>query len=367
MANIDIARRRLRNQRVSGEPLDRPEDLVRWLGAVQSQEYLAAKWAMSLRLRDTTDADLDRAFNDGAFLRTHVMRPTWHFVLPEDIRWMLELTAPRIKAGLRARHLELELGPNVFARSNDALVKALGGGHSLTRQELKEVLASAGIDMSARERLSFIMSYAELDMVVCSGPMRGKQQTYALLDERAPNAKSLPRDEAIALLTRRYFTSHGPATVKDYVWWSGLTTADCRMGIEMVKGDLVSEEVDGQTYWSGTESPPEAHTASAAYLLPNFDEYGVGYADRSAHFDEAHSDSVNLRGGLALGNIAVIGGQIKGEWKRTMGKTVVFEVKVYTELDRRERDALEKAAERYGAFAGLPVELRVSTLAGGAA
>ena len=117
MANIDIAQRRLRNQRVSGEPYGRPEDLVRWMGAVQSQEYLAAKWAMSLRLRDATDPDLDRAFDEGRFLRTHVMRPTWHFVLPEDIRWMLELTAPRIKAGLRARHLELELGPGVFARA----------------------------------------------------------------------------------------------------------------------------------------------------------------------------------------------------------------------------------------------------------
>jgi hypothetical protein len=364
MANFDIAQRRLRNQRVSGEPLDRPEDLVRWMCAVQSQEYLAAKWAMSLRLRGATEADLDRAFDEGRFLRTHVMRPTWHFVLPEDIRWMLEFTAPRIKAGLRARHLELELCPGVFARSNDALVKALRGGHSLTRQEFRDVLANAGVDMSAPERLSFIMSYAELDMVVCSGPMSGKQQTYALLDERAPNAKSLPREEALALLTRRYFTSHGPATVKDFVWWSGLTTADCRAGTELVKGDLAREEVDGQTYWTGVDSPQQAHPELAAYLLPNFDEYGVGYADRSAHFDEAHTDHVNLRGGLALGNIVVIGGQIKGEWKRTLGKTVVVEVKVYMKLDRGERDALEKAAERYGVFVGLPVDLRVSTPAG---
>jgi winged helix DNA-binding protein len=284
--------------------------------------------------------------------------------LPEDIRWMLELTAPRIKMGMAYRHRELELGPEVLARANDALANALRGGRTLTRQEAREVLQRAGVDMSDIARLSHIMMHAELDMVVCSGPMRGKQQTYALLDERAPNAKSLPREEAIALLTRRYFTSHGPATVKDFVWWSGLTTADCRAGIEMVKGDLAREEADGQTYWTGVDSPPQAHPEPAAYLLPNFDEYGVGYADRSAHYDEAHTDYVNLRGGLALGNIVVIGGQIKGEWKRTLGKTVVLEVKVYVKLDRGERDALEKAAERYGAFVGLPVDLRVSTPAG---
>jgi hypothetical protein len=258
----------------------------------------------------------------------------------------------------------LGLDGATFARGNDVLAKALQGGKHLLRQELRDILQQAGIDVSDMARLNHIVSHAELDAVVCSGPMRGKQQTYALLDERAPRAKSLPREEAIALLTRRYFASHGPATVKDYVWWSGLTTADCRAGIEMVKSDLVSEEADGQTYWSGAGSPPARDPSSEAYLLPNFDEFGVGYADRSAHFDEAHSVDVNLRGGFALGNIAVIGGQIKGEWKRTMGKTVVVEVKVYTELDRRERDALEKAAERYGAFAGLAVELRVSTPAG---
>ena len=363
MANIDIAQRRLYNQRVAGEPFSTPEDLVRWLGAVQSQDYPAAKWAVAVRLRNATGADLDRAFNQGVFLRTHVMRPTWHFVLPEDIRWMLELTGHRVTAGLKSRHRQLELDAATFAHSNDVLAKALQGGQHLLRQELRDILQQAGIDVSDIARLNHIVSQAELDMVLCSGALRGKQQTYALLDERAPRAKSLPRDEALALLTRRYFTSHGPATLKDYVWWSGLTTAAAREGIAMLGGDLVSEVADGQTYWLAADAPPAAHPSAEAYLLPNFDEYGVGYADRSAHFDALHTEHVNLRGGLALGNIVVINGQIRGDWKRTLGKRAVVEVRVYTDLEAAERDALAAAAERYSAFVGLPVDLRVSTSA----
>jgi hypothetical protein len=361
MTNPDIAQRRLRNQRVASEPCDRPEDLLRWMGAVQSQDYPAAKWAMALRLRDTTEAVLDQAFNDGTLLRTHVLRPTWHFVLPEDIRWMLELTGPRVLAGLRSRHRQLELDAATFARGNDVLAEALRGGKWLTRQELRDILQKAGVDVSGVERLNHVILHAELDMVMCSGGLRGKHLTYALFDERAPHARKLPREEALALLTRRYFTSHGPATLKDYVWWSGLTTAQVREGIEAVKRDLASEDVGGQTYWTGASSPPASAPSPSAYLLPNFDEFGVGYTDRSAHFAEEHTGDVNLRGGLALGNIVVVNGQIKGEWKRTIGKTVVIEVRLYAPLGRAEHDALAAAAERYGAFVGLPVDLRVST------
>ena len=363
MTNVDIAQRRLRNQRVTGEPFDTPEDLVRWLGAVQSQDYPAAKWAIALRQRDTTDVDLDRAFNEGAILRTHVMRPTWHFVLPEDIRWMLELTGPRVTAGLKSRRRQLELDEATFARSNDVLAKALQGGKHLLRQEVRDILQQSGVDVTGIERLNHIILQAELEMVLCSGALRGKQQTYALLDERAPRAKSLPREEALALLTRRYFTSHGPATLKDYVWWSGLTTAAAREGIEMVGPDVVSEEIDGQTYWLGAGSPPAANSPAQVHLLPNFDEFGVGYADRSAHFDEEHTSNVLLLGGLALGNIVVAGGQIKGEWKRTLGKNLLIEVRLFARLNRVEQDALAATAERYGAFAGLPVDLTVTTSA----
>ena len=299
-----------------------------------------------------------------ALLRTHVLRPTWHFVLPEDIRWMLELTGPRVLAGLRSRHRQLELDEATFARGKDALAGALRGGNWLTRQELRETLQQAGVDVSGVERLNHVIMRAELDMVICSGGLRGKQLTYALFDERAPRARSLPREEALALLTRRYFTSHGPATLKDYVWWSGLTTAEARAGIEAVKRDLVSEVADGQRYWSGRDEPPAAAPSTSAYLLPNFDEFGVGYTDRSAHYSEEHTDAVNLRGGLALGNIVVVNGQIKGEWKRTLGKTVVIEARMFAELDREEHGALVASAECYGTFIGLPVDLRVSTPAG---
>src|SRR5262245_24524323 len=170
------------------------------------------------------DDSIDELFNEGKILRTHVMRPTWHFVMPEDIRWMLKLTAPRINAVSAYYFRKMELDQAVLARSNAAISKALRGKH-LTREELGQVLGRAKIDAKGL-RLIYLMIRAELDAVICSGPLRGKQFTYALLDERVPKCRTLKRDEALAELTIRYFTSHGPALLRDFVWWSGLTITD---------------------------------------------------------------------------------------------------------------------------------------------
>nr|MDQ6908888.1 winged helix DNA-binding domain-containing protein [Chloroflexota bacterium] len=234
MTHLDIAHVRLHNHHIAGTKLAAPDAVVRWLGAVQSQDYAGAKWAVGQRMHDTTDAALDQAFADGAILRTHVMRPTWHFVAPADIRWLLALTAPRVNATNAYHYRKHGLNDATFARSNAALTNALRGGAQRTRTELASVLQQAGIATNDL-RLGLIMMRAELDGVVCSGARRGKQFTYALLDERAPPAETLARDEALAELTRRYMTSHGPATVQDFVWWSGLTMTDAKAGLEMVK------------------------------------------------------------------------------------------------------------------------------------
>ena len=228
---IPIAHQRLHNQRLSSTDFKRPDEVVKWLGAVQAQDYHGAKWALAQRMQGATDARIEKAFTDGAILRTHVMRPTWHFVAPADIRWMLKLTAPRVNAASRYNYRKLELDDAFFHKSNKALARALRGGKQLTRDELRKAVGHVGVATNDLLRFSHILLRAELDGVICSGPRKGKQFTYALLDERTPKSRILARDEALAELTLRYFTSHGPATLQDFVWWSGQATSDARKGL----------------------------------------------------------------------------------------------------------------------------------------
>ena len=230
----ELVSARLVNQKLSSSKIRRAVDVVRWFGAVQAQDFNAAKWALALRMRKATDAVIEEAFNKGEILRTHVMRPTWHFVAPEDIRWLLQLTAPRVNLKAGPNYRKFELDAAVFKRSNKIFVKALRDGKHLTRPALKSMQNADGIDVTDSVRLAHILLRAELDGVICSGPRIGKQFTYALLEERAPAARALNRDEALAEITQRYFRSHGPATLQDFVWWSGLTVEDAKRGIAQV-------------------------------------------------------------------------------------------------------------------------------------
>ena len=235
MKNSKIADLRLHNQGLSETIFKDPVSVVAQLGAVQAQDYAAAKWAVAQRTKGITDAAMDQALADGTIIRTHILRPTWHFVTPADIRWMLALTAPRIHAFSFTYYRKLELDKAIFKRTNTLLIKALQGGKQLTRAELKSVLKKNSITSDDPLRFTYLIIHAELDGVICSGGRRGKQFTYALLDERVLPTKALGRDEALAELAIRYFTSHGPATLKDYIWWSGLTAQDARNGLEMIK------------------------------------------------------------------------------------------------------------------------------------
>lgn len=356
---MDIAHRRLHTQHIAGSPLQKPEDVVRWLGAVQAQDYPAAQWALGLRLGDgARDTDIEEAFTAGTILRTHVLRPTWHFVLPEDIRWLLALTAPRVHAFNAYYYRKLELDDALFARSHAIIRKALEGGKHLTRPELGAILERAGINTQDGLRLGYIIIHAELEAVVCSGPRRGKQFTYALLDERAPNARTLPHDEALAQFVLRYFTGHGPATVKDLMWWSSLTAAEVKAGIEMVKSQLIREVVDGQTYWLADTTPFVKDKSPTAYLLPNYDEYGIGYADRSAVLEASRTHELDPQRSVYFGHGIIIDGQLAGAWKRMFSKgAVVITPDTFVKLTNAESDAFAAAADRYGAFLSMPVVL----------
>jgi hypothetical protein len=351
---LDITRIRLRNQRLSGGRFAKPEEVVSWLGAVQAQEYGPAKWALGLRMQRATDAQIEAAFSEGRVLRTHVMRPTWHFVAPADIRWMLALTAPRVSAAIARYNRRLELDAAVFRRSQRAMHRALRGGRELTRQELKAVLQRAGVHADG-VRLAFIVMQAELDAVICSGPRRGKQFTYALLDERVPTSRPRPRDEAAAELARRYFTSHGPAQIHDFAWWSGLSVADARAGLATVESELARETIDGRTYWFSTSG----HTRIAprtAYLLPLFDEYLIAYKDRRAALDTSRWTHNASRDPFSAP--VVVDGRVVGGWKRIQtGDRVGIALTPFAPLDKRHVAAITDAARAYARFAGVDLDL----------
>ena len=359
MVNLEIARRRLHNQHITRREIETPQKLVEWLGAVQAQDFAGAKWALGLRLHAVTDEDIEQAFNDGAILRTHVLRPTWHFVSPADIRWLLALTAPRVQQAMAFYNRKNELDEAAFHRTNAVLAQALQGGKQLTRDELAAALREAGITTDGEQRVTFIMMQAELDGVICSGARRGKQFTYALLAERAPQARTLPRDEALAELTTRYFRSHGPATAQDFAWWSGLTLGDVKAGLALTASRLSQETIEGQTYWfspATPSSPSLQNTAQTAHLLPDYDEYTVGYTDRNAIFDAAHTGKLDPRGGLLMNTMA-LDGQIVGDWKRTFKKnSVVLAANPFVTLGAAETRLFAAAANRYAEFLQMPVD-----------
>jgi hypothetical protein len=353
----DIALQRLHNQRIEGSTLTNPAQLVGWLGAVQAQEYPAAKWALGVRLQGVTDADVDKALADGSILRTHLMRPTWHFVAPEDIRWMLALTAPRVRADSAYWIRQHELDDATFARSNEVIGRTLQGGKQLTRVQLEPALQAAGIE-TVDTRFSYLMMHAELEGLVCSGARQGKQFTYALLDERVPKIRTLSREEALAELARRYFTGHGPATLKDYIWWSGLTAADARAGLNMVKAGLLHETIGDETYWFAETPAVTAKISPAVYLLPVYDEYIVGYAERSAVYQFAPDSRRDARSNVLFYYTIVIDGQVVGTWKRTVKtKAVIVETTRFRPFSDAEDAAFAAAAQRYGDFLGLPVQI----------
>jgi Winged helix DNA-binding domain len=349
-----IADARLRNQKLTHAPFAAPENVVSWLGAVQSQDFAGAKWGVAIRMKRATDATLTAAFDEGRILRTHVMRPTWHFVSPADIRWMLALTGPRVHAVSRSYYRKQELDDQVFARSQRAFERALRDGKHLTRAELGAALRSVGISWSPL-RLSLIVLHAELDGIICSGPLRGKQFTYALLEERVPVVKPLSRDEAIAELTTRYFTSHGPATVRDFVWWSGLTVRDAKAGIEMIGPALVEESVGDLTYWRAPGRTTTRPAPPSLHLLPNYDEYLIAYKDRQVMLDKG----LPLPAGMdPYAYYVIINGRLRGTWRKAIEpKRARVTVTRFRALTREERRQLEAEAARFGAFIGLPVVL----------
>ena len=356
MNGSDVLLRRLRTQRVAcpeAQKFASVPEAVRWMGAVQSQDYLAAKWAVGQRVRGCTEVAFDGAYSRGEILRTHVMRPTWHFVAPEDLRWMLALTAPRVNALRAYQNRRHELDGPTFARCYAVIARTLRNGNHATRDELGEVLDKAKIG-GGPDRRGHILLGAELEGLVCSGPLRGKSHTYALVEERAPRVARLPsREEALCELARRFFQSHGPATLKDYAWWSGLTVADAQAGIEGSLPALAREVVGERTYFFDDRGPHRVLDDGAVHLLPNFDEYALAYVDRENMLDVRHRSRLGEHRNLLFANLVVRKGRVVGTWQRKLtNKTVSVATRLFVRPGTADRRALARAIEGYARFLG---------------
>jgi hypothetical protein len=357
---LDMVRYRLHTQLLSQSTLSQPAQVVEWLGAVQSQDYAGAKWALAQRLKAaTTNAAIDSDFNEGKILRTHLMRPTWHFVTPADIRWLLKLTAPRVHAVNAFMYRSQGLDRATLKSGNAMLEKALQDGKQLTRSELASEFQKAGrIGDGNGVRMGYFLMYAELEGLICSGARSGKQFTYALLEERVPPVKALTPDEALAELTRRYFATRGPATLQDFTWWSGLTMADAKKGMEMVKSDFVNEVWQDQSYWFASSVSPVKMKSPSAHLLPNYDEYFIGFKDRSAIAEIAEKVGIKSNDPSLIAHIVIIDGQVVGGWRRTLKKdAILIELKLFAKLTKAENQAVSEAIEQYGEFLGLPTKV----------
>jgi hypothetical protein len=326
-----------------------PVDVLKSLVAVQAQDYYGAKWALGQRTIACTDTVVEQAFTAGRILRLHIMRPTWHFVAAEDIRWLLALTAPRVNAVSAYYFRKSELDQKTINKTNRALTKALEGGNHLTRDQLRDAIKRAGIEPGDSVRLGHIMMRAELDGVVCSGARKGKQFTYALLSERAPNATTLAEDEALGKLAGSYFATRGPATLQDFVWWSGLTMSQVKRGVEIAK--VTSEVIADQSDWS---SPAKKSAKGVAHLLPPYDEYFISYKDRSAAMHPKFDQTKTVES-LVFDAPFTLDGLVVGGWQRALGKSnVTVLLKPFIKLTQVDKKAVTVAAKHYGDFLETP-------------
>jgi hypothetical protein len=353
MTYKDIIRRRLAAQRLTGEKPATPAELLTELGAMQSQDYGMSKWAIGLRLDKSTHDQVEQAIDSGEIIRIHVLRPTWHLVRAADVRWMLAVTAPQIKAAMAFRDRQLELDEKIYRRCEKIMEKALARDKYLPRNVLMPLLNKAGI-ITDDNRSSHILLRAELDGIICSGPRQGKQITYALLDERVPATGKLYPEEALAELTRRYFNGHGPATLYDFTWWSGLSVTDGKKGIGLLGPAIGQTMVGDEQYWflPGKVLPGKDVSPGIppALLLPAYDEWIIGYTDRTGLFATGHERKIITTNGI-FRPVLLCNGQVAGSWRVEEKKGVYSVTKDWFHpVSQAAQKAMTTAERKYITF-----------------
>ena len=347
-----VLAQRLATQRLSSAPTARAVDAVRLLTCVQSQERDHAFFSLGLRSRKATYAAVQREFDSGAFLRTHILRPTWHFVAPEDLRWILELTSPRVLSSMAARHRQLGLDePRRLDEGLELLAELLQDKTFRTRPELNDEFTTRGSPIKPGEQLGHLLLVAELTGLVCSGPMKGVHHSYALVDEVVPPTPSRTREEAMVELVRRYVAGHGPTTIKDFTRWATLTIADTKVALAEIGDDLEEVEVDGIPHWfDPTQVRRRSPAAPAAYLFPTYDEVVLSYPQVNFPSlpDHPYADHTDpFWAWVVLESVNV------GLWKRTVRPNVVdVEVRLAPGVTKEGRTQVRAAAQRLAHFVG---------------
>ena len=355
MNSSQILQYRLYNQHLTQNRFRSPAELVSHLGAVQAQDYAAAKWAIGLRLPGSTDEDIEQSIAKRKIIRTWALRGTLHFVAPADLRWILDLINPRLLSAYAGHFSRLGLEITLIRKSHDAITNALRDGNQLTRKELGAILKGKKIP-THEMRMNFLMVRAACDGLICLGERRGKQFTYTLLDEWIPPTRKLAREEAITQLAKRYFASHGPATIQDFAWWSGLNMADAKMAIDLIGPGFKSEKIGQSIFWCEKDLSGGSNRSSI-HLLPSFDEYIVGYADRSAPLGNIPFRRI-LNGSLFY-PVVIINGKVVGTWKRKFKKNaVLIESSFFDGSNSSQIKKIASQGKKYGKFLGINADLK---------
>jgi hypothetical protein len=348
MTSLQISQQRFLNQHVHGDQFKTANELVHWMGAIQAQDYTMSKYAIGVRLKNATDKTIEEAINNGGIIRTHVLRPTWHFVAPEDARWMLELTSKNLNRALSSNNKRLELDEKIFRKANAIIENLLRDGKHLTRKEIMEALEKKGIKTDDL-RAGHIMFRAETDLVVCNGARKEKQFTYALFDKRVPATKKFTKEESLAELALRYFSSHGPATLQDFTWWSGLSITDAKNGLELIRPRLVSEKNGENVYWLASNTNTAKTKSNATVFLPAFDEFLISYKSRETSLDPKFASKSYTTNGI-FNPIIVHNAKVIGTWKPKQEREILITPNFFEKPSEKQKQLCAKAAKEFGRF-----------------
>jgi len=353
MTTVQLRNQRLLNQQIGNTEFTKPEEIVHWMGAMQAQDFGMAKWAIGLRLPGSKEKEIEEAFNQGRILRTHLLRPTWHFVTPSDIRWLLQLTGPKILARNKYYLIKSGLDKNILKRTNDFLAKELEGAQFKTRTQLQQALAKKKIKADGM-RLAYIMMQAELDGIICSGPRLGNQFSYALIDDRVTSAEKFDATEAVGKLMNRFFESRGPATLHDFIYWSNLTMKEAKEGSELLDNRFVTEQINGHKHIYIPSDSNNKKIIQNGFLMPDYDEYGMSYKDKSFLLDKKNINRQE-KDTARLPHFIIINGVVAGTWtftKKTEGRNriVILECNLPRPLSAVKQKALDKLTKRHRSF-----------------
>lgn len=351
-----LAQYRVVSQLLINSKIESVENVVSWMGAMQAQDLNMAKWAIGIRMKNGREETINTAINDGKIFRIHALRPTWHFVDAKDLDWITDLSAPQIKAKSKGRQKELEITPALLKKSYKLLQKILEDNNHLTRKELMILFDRAKIN-TKDNRGSHILIHAELDKIICNGTMKGKDITYALWDERVSVKSDLKKEECLKLLAERYFQSHGPATIEDFCWWSGLTVTDVRKGMSSLSKNFISQKEGDIEYWFSHKLPHNIELKNDFHLLPAFDEMLIAYRNRSASIKEHHEAKAFSSNGI-FWPVILKNGKAIGTWKKIPKKgTLEIEGDIF-EPGNMKMQLLNKCTKKLGNFYGKKTELK---------